>query len=54
MEILHHGAVDGITGSCYQLRLADDFSLLVDCGLFQSSEASSGQAAAERQDIDSI
>jgi len=33
MDILHHGAIDGATGSCHELRLADGRSLLIDCGL---------------------
>jgi metallo-beta-lactamase family protein len=31
--ILHHGAVDGVTGSCHELRLADGRAVLIDCGL---------------------
>lgn len=38
-EILHHGAVNGVTGSCHQLRLASGDSVLIDCGLFQGDEA---------------
>ncbi|SKA24654.1 metallo-beta-lactamase family protein [Oceanospirillum multiglobuliferum] len=38
-EIIHHGAVDGVTGSCHQLRLASGDSVLVDCGLFQGVES---------------
>lgn len=47
MEILHHGAIDGVTGSCHQLVLADGRSLLIDCGLFQGAEAGSDGARAE-------
>ena len=39
MKILHHGAVNGVTGSCHQLRLASGDSVLIDCGLFQGDEA---------------
>ncbi|RUO65771.1 metallo-beta-lactamase family protein [Pseudidiomarina planktonica] len=35
MELLHHGAVTGVTGSCHELRLANNLAILVDCGLFQ-------------------
>ncbi|MCM8595714.1 MBL fold metallo-hydrolase RNA specificity domain-containing protein [Accumulibacter sp.] len=35
---IHHGAVDGVTGSCHQLVLSDGQSVLVDCGLFQGAE----------------
>ena len=38
-EILHHGAVNGVTGSCHQLKLANGASVLVDCGLFQGAES---------------
>ena len=37
MEIKHHGAVSGVTGSSHELSLST-FSLLVDCGLFQGQE----------------
>lgn len=40
MDILHHGAVSGVTGSCHELLLDDGSSLLVDCGLFQGAEES--------------
>lgn len=38
MDIVHHGAKTGVTGSCHQLILGQD-SVLVDCGLFQGLEA---------------
>ena len=47
----HHGAVDGVTGSCHQLSLADGRSLLVDCGLFQGAETSGDGAGADRMEI---
>lgn len=37
LEILHHGAVNGVTGSCHELR-AGDAGILIDCGLFQGLE----------------
>ena len=40
MQILHHVAVNGVTGSCHQLIVDDEHSLLVDCGLFQGAETS--------------
>ncbi len=41
----HHGAVDGVTGSCHQYWLDERYSLLIDCGLFQGDEfAGSGSA----------
>ncbi len=44
--LTHHGAIDGVTGSCHQLTLADGRSLLVDCGLFQGAEVSQQGAGA--------
>ncbi|WP_413043961.1 MBL fold metallo-hydrolase RNA specificity domain-containing protein [Pseudomonas sp. YJ42] len=38
--IEHHGAKDGVTGSCHQLRMDASVSVLVDCGLFQGNDAS--------------
>lgn len=39
-QIEHHGAKDGVTGSCHQLRMNAGTSLLIDCGLFQGNDAS--------------
>jgi metallo-beta-lactamase family protein len=50
--ILHHGAIDGVTGSCHELQLGDGRSVLIDCGLFQGAETSSEGAGAERLQID--
>ena len=49
--IHHHGAVDGVTGSCHQLLLADGRSILVDCGLFQGAETSADGGAAGQLEI---
>lgn len=45
-DIKHHGAVNGVTGSCHQLSLKDSNftgnqsrSVLIDCGLFQGDES---------------
>lgn len=54
-EILHHGAVNGVTGSCHQLKLASGVSVLVDCGLFQGAESldrESGNEDFNRKQID--
>ncbi|QSL92055.1 MBL fold metallo-hydrolase [Ectopseudomonas toyotomiensis] len=52
-EILHHGATDGVTGSCHQLFMDAQHSLLIDCGLFQGVETSAdGKASADRLAID--
>jgi len=37
-KIEHHGAVNGVTGSCHQLSLGGR-SVLIDCGLFQGDES---------------
>lgn len=51
-SILHHGAVRGVTGSCHELRLTDDYGVLVDCGLFQGAETSGAGAASNNLEID--
>ena len=50
--ITHHGAVDGVTGSCHELTLSDGRSVLIDCGLFQGTETSSAGAGVDRLQID--
>ena len=37
-RIVHHGGHTGVTGSCHELRIAEDAGILVDCGLFQGDE----------------
>ena len=49
-EILHHGAVRGVTGSCHELRL-NSSGILIDCGLFQGAETSPDGAGAGRLEI---
>jgi metallo-beta-lactamase family protein len=39
-QIEHHGAKDGVTGSCDQMHMNAAHSLLIDCGLFQGNDAS--------------
>ncbi len=39
MQVVHHGALDGVTGSCHQLKFGENRSILVDCGLFQGADA---------------
>ncbi|VXC38415.1 MBL fold hydrolase [Pseudomonas sp. 8Z] len=52
-NIIHHGAVSGVTGSCHQLLMDEDFSVLIDCGLFQGAETSpQGHASAGQLAID--
>lgn len=40
IDIKHHGAVNGVTGSCHELVLNTDTSVLIDCGMFQGAESS--------------
>lgn len=39
MQILHHGAVNGVTGSCHELVVNEQTSVLVDCELFQGEDS---------------
>ena len=49
-KIVHHGAVDGVTGSCHQLFFgSEDSSILIDCGLFQGTEVSEDNGSAVDQ-----
>ncbi|MCP5207420.1 MAG: MBL fold metallo-hydrolase [Hahellaceae bacterium] len=52
MQIKHHGAVKGVTGSCHELSYQSDKSILVDCGLFQGAETSPGGAESNNLGID--
>ncbi|MDO8273688.1 MAG: MBL fold metallo-hydrolase [Gammaproteobacteria bacterium] len=38
-QFLHHGAADGVTGSCHRYLASPELHLLIDCGLFQGVEA---------------
>lgn len=51
-EISHHGAINGVTGSCQEQRLSDGPSMLVDCCLFQGAETSDTGAGADKLKID--
>ncbi len=47
--------MNGVTGSCHQLKLANGASVLVDCGLFQGAESldrESGNEDFNRKQID--
>lgn len=48
-EIIHHGATQGVTGSCHQLCVDAEHSFLIDCGLFQGSDVGNGKEAAAAQ-----
>jgi metallo-beta-lactamase family protein len=56
LKIIHHGAVDGVTGSCHQLFFGSgegDFrdSILIDCGLFQGAELATDRSEQEQLKI---
>ena len=40
-QLIHHGAAQGVTGSCHELRWGSD-GFLVDCGLFQGESGARG------------
>ncbi|PXX88902.1 MBL fold hydrolase [Marinobacter vulgaris] len=46
IDIKHHGAVTGVTGSCHELVVGNS-GILVDCGLFQGEEAGNGATASD-------
>jgi len=50
--ITHHGAIDGVTGSCHQLNTPIGDAVLVDCGLFQGTEVSGTGSHAEQLAIE--
>lgn len=52
LQFTHHGAVNGVTGSCHRLTLPDGQAVLIDCGLFQGAETSPDGARADRLEID--
>jgi len=37
-NIVHHGGVDGVTGSCHEWQFSHSSSILIDCGLFQGKD----------------
>jgi metallo-beta-lactamase family protein len=51
-QFSHHGAVNGVTGSCHELRFVDGAGVLVDCGLFQGGETSGHGADANHLGLD--
>lgn len=51
-KIEHHGAANGVTGSCHQLHLTSQLSVLIDCGLFQGAEVSGRGARAADMSIE--
>lgn len=52
-QIIHHGAIHGVTGSCHELRTDKQQSVLIDCGIFQGSDRSPhGKANADDLELD--
>ncbi|PKM35397.1 MAG: MBL fold hydrolase [Gammaproteobacteria bacterium HGW-Gammaproteobacteria-10] len=51
-KIEHHGAVNGVTGSCHELKIDANNSVLIDCGLFQGAEVSNDRAAFDKLQIE--
>jgi metallo-beta-lactamase family protein len=49
-KIVHHGALQGVTGSCHELRLSPEDGILVDCGLFQGEDVPDGQDERDAED----
>src|SRR5690606_12255115 len=47
MQVIHHGAHQGVTGSCHQLLVNAKYSLLIDCGLFQGADELQGTKGAK-------
>ena len=51
-KISHHGAVNGVTGSCHELHIDSNNSILIDCGLFQGAETSPSGSHHDQMAID--
>jgi len=51
IDISHHGATSGVTGSCHELTLRTEQNtsagILIDCGLFQGQEKVEGASAID-------
>lgn len=50
IEVSHHGATSGVTGSCHELTLgqgARKSGILIDCGLFQGQDEGRGASASD-------
>ncbi len=51
-KISHHGAINGVTGSCHELHIDKKNSILIDCGLFQGAETSPNGSRQDHLAID--
>jgi metallo-beta-lactamase family protein len=53
INIFHHGAVSGVTGSCHELSITTSdrshpsAGILIDCGLFQGADAAGKSSVAD-------
>ena len=52
MKIIHHGGAKGVTGSCHELVIDREHSVLIDCGLFQGNDLSKTQTETKQLKID--
>ena len=52
MKIIHHGGAKGVTGSCHELWIDSEHSVLIDCGLFQGNDVSQTRTETEQLKID--
>ena len=53
-EVIHHGAGEGVTGSCHEFFMSPEASVLIDCGMFQGPDAfafGSGSGSGFGQEI---
>lgn len=50
--VVHHGAVQGVTGSAHEWVVSESASVLVDCGLFQGRDVGPAGASASDLSID--
>lgn len=54
-KIIHHGAIDGVTGSCHELQWHGNNNelngILIDCGLFQGAEISNDGSSFDQLKI---
>jgi glyoxylase-like metal-dependent hydrolase (beta-lactamase superfamily II) len=52
MKIIHHGGAKGVTGSCHELVIDHEHSVLIDCGLFQGNDVSQTRTETEQLKVD--
>lgn len=50
--VVHHGAVQGVTGSAHEWLVSESASVLIDCGLFQGRDTGPAGASAADLSID--